>query len=66
MPTRRAAQQAALLVLGGVGILGALFDVLDGDQAAQLKLIVDDGQLFDAVRGQNLFGPPPAWSPRAR
>ena len=52
----RAAQQAAVLVLGGIGIFAALFNILNGNQAAQLILVVHNGQLFNAVGGQQLLG----------
>ena len=52
----RAAQQTAVVILGGVGVLGALFNVLDGDQATQLALFVHDGQLFNAVGRQQFLG----------
>ena len=47
----RAAQQTAVLVLGGVGILDALFNILDGDQPAQHEVFVHQRELFDAVPG---------------
>ena len=51
-PTRR----RPLLVLAGIGVLQLLLDVLDGDQALQLVVVVDDQQLFDAVLVQDELG----------
>ena len=50
------AQQAPLGITGGVGILDGLFDVLDGDQALQGKVVIHQRQLFDLVGAQDLFG----------
>ena len=50
-----AREQAAVFIARGVGVLDALFDVLDGDQALEVALFVDDGQLFDAVLAQNFL-----------
>src|SRR6267142_1625688 len=41
--------KAPVLVLVGVGEIAALVDVLDGDQSAEDSLLVDNGELFDAV-----------------
>ena len=49
-------QQAALLVAGGGGVYGGLLDVLDGDEALEVVLIVHDGQLLDLVAAQDLLG----------
>ena len=49
---RRADQQTAVAVLGGVGMLFGLDEVLDGDQAGELALTVDDRQLLDLVTAQ--------------
>ena len=48
------AEQAALAVLGGVGVLLGLLDVLDGDEAAQHVVFVHQRQFFDAVLGEDL------------
>ncbi len=48
--------EAALLVLGGVGVLELLLDVFDGDEALELVVVVDDEELFDAVLVEDLFG----------
>ena len=53
---RGGAQQAAGGVLGGIGILENLFDVLDGDEALELVILVHDGQLFDLVLLQDGLG----------
>ena len=53
---RRAAQQAAAGIAGRVGILGALLDVLDGDESAKIVILIHDGELLDAMLGQNLLG----------
>ena len=60
------AEQAALASLAELGYLLGLLNVLDGDQAAQHVVFVHQRQLFDAVLGQNLAWPGPAWCPRAR
>ena len=54
-PDRGAAPQPPLLVLGGVRVLLGLLDVLDGDEALELALLVDDQQLLDAVLVQQLL-----------
>ena len=46
---RRAAAQPAERVLARVRILDRLLDVLDGDQALQPEVLVDDQQLLDLV-----------------
>ena len=48
--------QPAVLVLVGVGMLAALEDVLDGDQALEHALGVHDRQLLDPVLGQDPLG----------
>src|SRR5690349_4792259 len=48
--------QPAMLVLVGVGVLPAFEDVLDGDQALEEALLIDDRQLFDAVFRENALG----------
>ena len=48
--------EAAPFVLGGQREVVALGDVLDGDEAAELAVVVDDGQLLDAVLPQDLLG----------
>ncbi len=53
-PDRRADQQARGRILGGVGVVGFLLDVLDRDQAAQLEAVVDHQDLLDAVAMQQL------------
>ncbi len=52
----RAHAQAALLVLGGVGIFQLFLNVLDGDEALQVVLIVHDQQFFDAVLVEDGLG----------
>ena len=52
----RADDEAPARVLGGVGVLLGLDEVLDGDEAGQVVVLVDDGQLFDAVLGQQVLG----------
>ena len=53
----RAAAQPAERVLRRVRILDRLLDVLDGDQALQPEVAVDDEQLLDFVLVQDLRGP---------
>ena len=45
-------QQPAVAVLGGVGVLFGLDEVLDRDQTGQLAVAVDDRQLLDLVATQ--------------
>jgi hypothetical protein len=47
--------QPAVLILVGAGMLAALEDVLDRDQAAQHALPVHHRQLLDAVRAEDLL-----------
>ncbi len=51
---RGADQQALVAILGGVRVVAGLLDVLDGDQSAQLVVVVDDQNLFDAELVQQL------------
>jgi ribosome maturation factor RimP len=48
--------QTALGIFAGVGVFELFLDVLDGDEALELVLVVDDQQLFDAVLVQDQFG----------
>ena len=48
--------QAALRVLGGIRVELRLLDVLDGDQADAIAVVVDDQQLFDAALVQQALG----------
>src|SRR5690554_285821 len=41
--------QTALLVLGGKGVAFGFFDVAEGNHAAQLKTVIDNQHLLDAV-----------------
>ena len=52
----RADTQTSLLVLGGVRVLEFLLDVLNGDQALEVVLVVDHQQFFHAVLVQDLLG----------
>src|SRR5207245_266118 len=47
--------QPSVLVLVGVRILAPLEDVFDGDEAAEQALLVYDGELLDAMPGENAF-----------
>src|SRR5690606_17998237 len=47
-------QQALAAVVGGIGVVGLLLDVLDGDQALQLEPVVDHQDLLDAVPVQQV------------
>ncbi len=53
---RRADAQPALRILGRVGVLQLLLDVLDGDQALEREVLVHHQQLLHAMLMQNLFG----------
>ena len=55
-PMAPATRRRPLLVLDGVGVLQLLLDVLDGDEAFELVVVVDDEELFDAVLVEDLFG----------
>ena len=55
-PDRRRHPQPALLVFGRVRVLPGLFDVLDRDQAFEVELVVDEGQLLDAVLVEDALG----------
>ncbi len=48
--------QAAVGVLGCLGVVHPLLQVLDGDQAAQPAARIDDGKLFDFVAGEQHLG----------
>ena len=48
--------QAAVLVFGGVGIFELFLNVLDGDQALEIEIVVHDEQFFDAMLVQDLLG----------
>src|SRR5205085_10028787 len=54
-PDRRANQEPPMLVLGGVRVLPGLLDVLDGDEAPELVLLVDDEELLDTVLVEQLL-----------
>ncbi len=41
-----------MLILGGKRVLLALIEVLDGDQASELAVIVDERELLDAMLGE--------------
>ena len=58
--------QAALPVLGGVGIGDLLLHVLHGDQADAAEMVVDHQQLLDAELVQQALGLVLARRPRAR
>ena len=49
-------EQTAAAVLCGVGIRHSLFDILDRDEALEMEILIDDGQLFDLVLAQRLLG----------
>ena len=48
--------QLAELVLAGIGMLGGLQDVLDGDQAAQRERSIDHQHTFKAMPMHQFFG----------
>ncbi len=52
----RADAQAALFVFAGVGVFQFLLDVLDGDEAFELVVVVDDEELFDTMLVEDLLG----------
>ena len=52
---RGAHDQPSVLVARRVGILNALFDVLDRDKPFQIALRVYDGKLFDTVFPEDLL-----------
>ena len=53
---RGAAQQPAVRVLGAVGILARLFNILDRDQAAEVSVLIHDREFLNPVAGQDLLG----------
>ena len=53
---RGADPEPAPVVLGGVGELRALLDVLDGDEAPERPGVVDDRELLDAVLPEDVLG----------
>ena len=48
--------QTAAIVLAGVGVLLHIVDVLDGDETAQMLVLVHNQELFDAVFVQMALG----------
>src|SRR5699024_4548022 len=50
-----ASQQTAACVSCGVGILHSLLDILNGNQALQVALLVHDGEFLNAVLAQDLL-----------
>ncbi len=48
--------EAALLVLGGVGVFQLFLDVLDGDEAFELVVVIDDEEFLDAVLVEDVLG----------
>ena len=48
--------QAAVIVLGGIGVEPALLDVLDRDQPDAAVVVVDDQELLDAVLVEEALG----------
>ena len=52
----RAHQQPAHAVLCGIGILPYLFDILDGDEALEAAVLIDDQEFFDTVFVQERLG----------
>ena len=52
----RSRAQPALLVLRGLGEFEFFLDVLDGDQALQIEVLVNDQQLLDAMALQQALG----------
>ena len=53
---RGADAQAAALVLRRERVLDLLLDVLDGDQALEVPVVVDDRQLLDLVPAEDRLG----------
>ena len=50
-----AAEESALAVTGGVGVLYGLFDVLDSDKTLEVAAFVNDGELFDLVGTEDIL-----------
>ena len=46
--------ETALGIFGGVGVLEFLLNVLDGDQAFEGELVIDDEELFDTMLVEDL------------
>ena len=55
-PMAPATRRRPLLSLDGVGVLQLLLDVLDGDEALEFVLVVDDEELLDAVLMEDVLG----------
>ena len=53
-PDRRADAEPAMLILAGVGIHDALFNVLDRNEPLKLKVLIHDRKLLDPVFVQHL------------
>ena len=53
---RGAAQEPAFGILGAVGILACLLNILDGNQAAQVEVLIHDRKFFNPVGGQDFLG----------
>ena len=51
----RAAEESALVVTRGAGILHALLDILNGDQALETAVSADNRELFDFMLTENLL-----------
>ena len=64
-PDGRTNPQAAMFVLAGIRELAAFEDVLDGDEAGQVPLIVHHREFFDPVLVEESFGFRRGSSPRA-
>ena len=51
----RSCEQSAVFVLRAVGILDRLLDVLDRDESFEIEVLVDEGQLLDAMLAEDLL-----------
>ena len=50
-----AAEKASLGILCGIRVLDLLLNILDGDESAEIVILVDDGELLHLRLGQNLL-----------
>jgi len=55
-PDRGSDAEAAVLIFGGVEEHVALFDILRGDETGKAAILVDEGQLLDAIVMQDTAG----------
>ena len=50
------AEKSSLLILGCIGILDGLLNILDGDQTLEIIILINDGKLFFSGFSKDLLG----------